>query len=294
MWSDRIPGRLDGIFNGTRFNLPTRSLRGNVGADANSRLNLRTPCSPKFCGRFDEEFEIADLQSAKAPIDEELGIGFDYSRFGTHATGMNSERIQAALADIFSEKDPTLKSLKLASVCSALWRERGVELVVVGGSAIEFLTEGAYASGDLDLCHLTAAMLPIRDRQEIMGRLGAEGGPRNWRVAGMYLDLLGLVESFAQTPYRRVEGPYGSVLVMKAEDLLVERVLVSVYPQPNAIARACARELAVVALGGAMEMNWNEVLRVAELPEYRNVEECKALVREVADELKVKYPFDSD
>jgi hypothetical protein len=33
---------------------------------------------------------------------------------------------------------------------STLWRERGVELVVVGGSAIEILTEGAYASGDLD------------------------------------------------------------------------------------------------------------------------------------------------
>jgi hypothetical protein len=47
-------------------------------------------------------------------------------------------------------------------------------------------------------------------------------------------------------------------------------------------------------LGGAVEMDWNEVLRVAGLPEYRTVEECKELVREVADELKVKYPFDSD
>jgi hypothetical protein len=131
---------------------------------------------------------------------------------------MNSERIQAALADISSESDPTLKSLKLASICSSLWRERGVELVVVGGSAIEILTEGAYTSGDLDLCHVTAVTLPIRDRQEIMGRLGAEGGPRNWRVAGMYVDLLGHVESFAQTPYRRVEMPYGDVLVMKVED----------------------------------------------------------------------------
>jgi hypothetical protein len=207
---------------------------------------------------------------------------------------MNSERIQAALADISNETDPTLKSLKLASVCSALWRERGVELIVVGGSAIEFLTEGAYASGDLDLCHATGVALPIRDRQEIMGRLGAEGGPRNWRVAGMYLDLLGQVESFAQTPFRRVKGPYGDVLVMKAEDLLVERVLVSIYPQPNPGARACARELTAVALGGAVEMNWKEVLRVADLPEYRNVGECKALVREVADELKVKCPFNPD
>ena len=127
-----------------------------------------------------------------------------------------------------------------------------------------------------------------------MGLLDAKGGPRNWQVAGMYLDLLGPVESFARTPFRRVEGPFGEVLVMKAEDLLVERVLVSVYPEKNPTALACARELAVVALGGAVNMNWSEVLRVANLPEYRNVNECKALVRKVANEIKVKYPFDSD
>src|ERR1043166_4788610 len=132
---------------------------------------------------------------------------------------MEAEIIRKALCDITAEKDATLKSIKLASLCSALWAERGIELVVVGGSAIEFLTEGAYASGDLDLCHTTAATLPVRDRQEVMGRLGAEGGPRNWKVAGMFLDLLGPVESFARTPFRRVEGPYGSVRVMKPEDL---------------------------------------------------------------------------
>jgi len=205
---------------------------------------------------------------------------------------MDAKAIRRAVAEISSENDPTLKSVKLASLCSALWKERGVELVVVGGSAIEFLTEGAYASGDLDLCHTTVVSLPIRDRQQVMGMLGAEGGPRNWKVAGMYVDLLGPAESFARTSYRRIVGPYGEVLVMKPEDLLVERVLVSTYPEPNATARACARELAVVALDGVVKMNWAEVLRVANLPEYRNSEECKALVREVANELKVQNPFD--
>src|SRR5450759_3265259 len=104
---------------------------------------------------------------------------------------MDAKKIHAALADITAEQDPTVKSLKLASLCSALWAERGVELVVVGGSAIEILTEGAYASGDLDMCHATAATLPVAQRKEIMGLLDAKGGPRNWQVAGMYLDLLG-------------------------------------------------------------------------------------------------------
>jgi len=161
----------------------------------------------------------------------------------------------------------------------------------VGGSAIEFLTEGAYASGDLDLCHATSATLPIRDRQQVMGSLKAEGGPRNWKVAGMYLDLLGPVESFARTPYRQIEGPYGRVLVMKPEDLLVERVLVSVYPQENPAARACARTLVGVALRGQLGMNWNEVSRVAKLPEYRTLRECEILVNQVANELNLQSPF---
>jgi hypothetical protein len=204
---------------------------------------------------------------------------------------VDSKVIQTGLADISAEQDPTLKSLKLASLCSALWRERGVELVVVGGSAIEFLTEGAYASGDLDLCHTTGATLPIRDRQELMGLLGAKGGPRNWQVAGMFLDLLGPAESFARTRYRTLEGPYGPVVIMKAEDLLVERVLISVYPEPDQTAGDCARMLIAVALRNQIAMDWSEVRRVAQLPEYRNIKECEALVQQVADELKLDNPM---
>jgi len=211
-----------------------------------------------------------------------------------YAADVDAEIIRKALADITAEKDATLKSIKLASLCSALWAERGVELVVVGGSAIEVLTEGAYASGDLDMCHTTAATLPIRDRQEVMGSLGAEGGPRNWKVAGMYFDLLGPAESFARTPYRRVEAPYGGVLVMKPEDLLVERVLVSVYPQKNTAAEECAKKFAAVILGGGIAVNWDEVRRVANLPEYRNLSECITLVQQVADELKIKNPLHTD
>ncbi len=51
---------------------------------------------------------------------------------------MNALAIQTALAAIRREKDPSLKSQELASLCAALFRKQGVELVVVGGSAIEF------------------------------------------------------------------------------------------------------------------------------------------------------------
>jgi hypothetical protein len=206
---------------------------------------------------------------------------------------MEASKIKSAVADITTEKDPTLKSAKLASLCSTLWAERGVELVVVGGSAIEILTEGAYASGDLDLC-LTTASLPIRERQEIMGWLGAKGGPRDWQVAGMYLDLLGPVESFARTPFRRIEAPYGSILVMKPEDLLVERVLMTFYLGESQTARDCAKKFISVILTGGVAVNWDEVRRLANLPEYRNLPQRVQLVKEVADELKIKSPLHPD
>lgn len=207
---------------------------------------------------------------------------------------MEAAKIKAALADITAEQDPTLKSAKLASLVSALWLERGVELVVVGGSAIEILTEGAYASGDLDMCHTNKATLPIRERQEVMAQLEATGGPRNWQVAGMYVDVLGPVESFARTPFRRVQGPFGEVLVMKPEDLLVERVLMSFYLESNESARACAKKFIAVILTGGIAVDWNEVRRLANLPEYRNLVESAKLVKEVADELKVQSPLHSD
>ena len=46
---------------------------------------------------------------------------------------MNANRTQEALADITAETDPPLKHLKLAGLVSAVFRERGIELVVVGG-----------------------------------------------------------------------------------------------------------------------------------------------------------------
>ena len=209
-----------------------------------------------------------------------------------YAARMNAKKVRAAVADISADTDPTRKAAKLASLCSALFREQGIELVVVGGSAIELLTEGAYTSGDLDLCRLNPAALPLRERQEIMGRLGAQGGPRSWQVAGLFVDLLGVLETLARTPLRKLEAPYGIVQIVQPEELLVERVLVSIYPQAHPPARECAKMLAAVALRGQMGMDWQEVRRLAARPEYGILRECEALMREVANELKTQSPID--
>ncbi len=206
---------------------------------------------------------------------------------------MTPRRIAAALKDIGSERDANLKSQKLASLVSTLFRARGFELVVVGGSAIEFYSDGAYMSGDIDLCQIKPSTpIPLRLRQEIMGQLDAKGGPRSWEVAGLFVDLLGLVETESKTSFRKLKAPYGVVTLMNPEELLVERVLVSVYPQPNREAANCARKLVAAALADGFEINWREVRRLANSSQYRILTECETLVGKIARELKAKNPFD--
>ncbi len=206
---------------------------------------------------------------------------------------MNPEHIHAALADISAEDDPTLKHMKLAGLVSTLFRERGVELVVVGGSAIEFYTEGEYASGDIDLCTTSLRRPDQRMRQEVMGLLGAKGGPRSWEVAGHYVDILGALEGLTKKPLDELQTPYGPVHVSPPEELLVERVLASVYPSAHEPSAQCAKTLIAVALSGQIEMDWREVMRLAELPEYRILLEIKESVDQIADELGRPSPYHS-
>ena len=85
--------------------------------------------------------------------------------------------ITPAIRDIEETSDLLEKALKLAGLVTQMFREAGWELVVVGGSAVEFYTEGAYMSGDIDLCRKTLEPIPLRKAQDLMAQLGARGGP---------------------------------------------------------------------------------------------------------------------
>jgi hypothetical protein len=208
---------------------------------------------------------------------------------------VTADAIQAALADITAETDPTVKHLKLASLVSAVFGERGIELVVVGGSAIEFYTEGAYVSGAIDRCVAAAATaLTVRLRQEIMAQLQAIGGPRSWQVGGVFVDVLGSFEYLARTPVRRLNGPCGQVRIAPVEELIVERVLISRYPGDYPPARECAKKLLAAALLGEIETDWAEVKRLAQDNAYKNWNDVKELAHEQAQTLQVRSPYHPD
>ena len=182
---------------------------------------------------------------------------------------LTDEYLRGEVARLAALADPCRKHLELASLVGALFRERGLETVVVGGSAVEFYTEGGYVSGDLDLCILDAPRPAPRLVADLMAQLGAGGGRvRSFEVAGAWVDVLGQLEAHARTALVTVAAPNGTVTVARPEDVLVERVFVSIYPQANPTATRAADTLLAAALERRIPFDWAEAARVAALPAY--------------------------
>ena len=139
--------------------------------------------------------------------------------------------VVVALAEIRAAPTQAEKNLRAASLLCALFRVAGWEMVVVGGSAIEFYTAGDYLTRDLDLCRAAGTKpLSARVEAEVMNAVGARsvGTRRQWLLDALgevTIDLLGEIETVGTAPLQTLLGPYGEVRLMPVEELLVERVL---------------------------------------------------------------------
>lgn len=195
--------------------------------------------------------------------------------------------IKNALSDIEATQDLLEKAMKLAGLVSCLFREAGWPLVVVGGSAVEFYTEGAYMSGDIDFCRQTLEPIPLRISQEIMGKLEAAGGPRSWKAAGLFVDLLGLLENESIKKCTALQTPYGPVTLIPPEMILVERVLAAVYPSRNQEQYDIAKKMMAAGLSKDTAFDWSEAERLAALPAFKVLSEMRDLKKEVQRGLKI-------
>jgi hypothetical protein len=204
------------------------------------------------------------------------------------AMKLTDETIRTALSDIEATPDLLEKALKLAGLVSCLFREQGFPLVVVGGSAVEFYTEGAYMSGDIDFCRQTLTPIPLRLSQEIMGKLDAAGGPRSWKAAGLFVDLLGLLENESKKSCTVLQTPYGPVTLIPPEMILVERVLAAVYPARNQEQYDVAKKMMVSGLSKDAAFDWSEAERLAALPAFQVLRELQELKTEVQRELETE------
>ncbi len=184
--------------------------------------------------------------------------------------------LDTALAAIRREDDPNRKNLRVAELVCRCFREIGCEPVVVGGSAVEFYTEGRYVSGDVDLC-FTGPRLPTpREREEIMGRLGRSLGVRRCEVAGVLVDVLGRVETTARTPFQSA----GELRLIQIEELIAGRLLVATVPARDEERLEVARVLIALVARGLIAADRAEMLRVADSPDYRVGTELRAMLSE--------------
>lgn len=184
------------------------------------------------------------------------------------------------LAEIRAEQDQNRKNLLVAELVSRALRETGAEPVVVGGSAVEFYTEGTYVSGDVDLCFAGARLPTPRERELILGKLGTPLSIRTWRVGDVIVDLLGALETSARTPLQTM----GGLKLIQIEDLIAERILVATVPKFDAERWAVARLLLRVALKGAVAYDPAELRRIADSPDYAIAAELRQLVDEINSE----------
>lgn len=134
-------------------------------------------------------------------------------------------------------------------------------------------------SGDIDFCRKTLKAVPPRLVQEIAERLGGRGLGRNWLVCGLYVDLLGVLETESRLPERTLETPYGAVKILPPELALVERIL---YAEQDAECVASARQMMASALADA-SFDWTEAERLAALPDFAVASRLAELKREIAN-----------
>ena len=191
---------------------------------------------------------------------------------------MTDEAIASAKADIEATGDLLERALKLSGLITTLFAERGFSLVVVGGSAVEFYTEGGYMSGDIDFCRKTLKAIPPRIMQEVAELLGGKGLGRNWLICGLYVDILGLLESETDLPDRIVQTPYGEVRMLPPELALVERVL---FAEQDAECVASARQMMAAALKDA-NFDWVEAERLAALRDFSVLPQMRRLKEVIA------------
>ena len=194
-------------------------------------------------------------------------------------SAMTDVSIERAKADIAATGDLLERALKLSGLVTTLFQEQGFPLVVVGGSAVEFYTEGGYMSGDVDFCRRSLKAIPLRLMTDVMSRLGGKSLGRNWLVCGIYVDFLGLLESETTLPNRELDTPYGRVFFLPPELALVERII---FSESSAECLPSARQMMAAALQDE-RFDWAEARRLADLPDFKVLPRLEEMRKEVFD-----------
>lgn len=120
------------------------------------------------------------------------------------------------------EGDLTARHLYFAAVLSNEAGRRNAPVVIVGGSAIELYTKGAYVSGDIDIVASREILARILESWGFHHK-GREWYHDEWKLA---VDLVRDPDGFtgSRSHIRVIVTPYGEVKLAGVEDLIVKRL----------------------------------------------------------------------
>ena len=190
------------------------------------------------------------------------------------------DSLATKLDRIRAETDPNRKNLLVAEVVSDLFRVAGLDPVIVGGSAVEFYTDGAYVSGDVDVCFDGPRLPTPRERETTLAAAGEPVSIRSWNIAGVLVDLLGRLETSARSPLQKL----GELQLIQIEDLIAERILIATVPRPDSERWQVAKVLLAAGWKNLVALDRDELQRVAESADYRVGEELRRMIREIEND----------
>lgn len=128
-----------------------------------------------------------------------------------------AERIRKVISDTSS--DPLIKRIKLGTLISEAFSERGIDIILTGGSAVEFYTAGNYMTGDMDF-HVRENS----QKEEIMRELGFSGQGRNFYLEDAYVEFISTEYMGSKDRALIQKNEFGTLKIIGLEDILLDRI----------------------------------------------------------------------
>ena len=207
-------------------------------------------------------------------------------------------RLRDALETIAAIENLPARSVELAGLVSALFRVRGVELIVTGQLAFDSYAARTSPDAELELAAFAGKLTP-RLLQEVMGgQLEAEGSLTRWTLLGVPVRFRFESSLALRNLCREMMTQHGVVKLWPAEEITAERVLAAVFPTANPAAERDALALLTNALIDAFDMDWIALRNLCHEPQYRvgeELTELRVMAKRNADTLGLtKDPFGFD
>ena len=137
----------------------------------------------------------------------------------------NLEKLKSQLQKASKEKNKAKRGVRIAAIIAEALRSIGQDPVLVGGAAVEFYTEGGYATADIDMLAPGGSEL-----SQLLKNLGFEKRGKDYlnEELEIYIEFPGdFLEEGKKSNLLTIDGI--PLRIISAEDLIVDRLCAYKY-----------------------------------------------------------------